>query len=144
RKTKTPTPHRARPERRGLLQVELRRQGVDAGSEGSSMSERIDRYEIVESMSRGAAGTVYKAMDASLKRLVALKLFAGDLASQLLARKLCEARLWSALGHPNLVSIHDVGESTEGSFVVMELPEGPTLEQLRGEAVAIPLGRRIF
>src|SRR5207253_9267076 len=48
------------------------------------------------------------------------------------------------LGHPNLVSIHDVGESTEGSFVVMELPEGPTLEQLRGEAAAIPLERRIF
>ncbi|HXC49459.1 MAG TPA: serine/threonine-protein kinase [Candidatus Limnocylindrales bacterium] len=109
------------------------------------MSERIDKYEIVEPICRGAAGVVYRAMDLRLKRPVALKVFSTGraLADELRARLLCEARLWSALGHPNLVSIHDVGEEQDGSYVVMELPEGPTLDQVLRESATIPLQQKI-
>ncbi len=109
------------------------------------MSERIDKYEIIEPICRGAAGVVYRAMDSHLKRLVALKIFStgGALADELRARLLCEARLWSALGHPNLVSIHDVGEEHDRSYVVMELPEGPTLDLVLRESAPIPLQQKI-
>ena len=109
------------------------------------MPQRIDKYEILEPICRGAAGVVHRAMDSKLKRVVALKIFSSEpeLTGELRSRLLCEAKLWSALGHPNLASIHDVGEEGGTSWVVMELPDGSTLDELTAERTAMPLEQKI-
>jgi TolB-like protein/tetratricopeptide (TPR) repeat protein/predicted Ser/Thr protein kinase len=92
----------------------------------------LSHYEIVEKLGEGGMGVVYKALDTRLKRFVALKVLppseTSDPTRQ--ARLLREARAASALNHPHIVILHDIGEQDDVHFIVMEYVEGRALNQL--------------
>jgi len=92
---------------------------------------RLGAYEIVSAIGSGGMGVVYRARDTRLDRSVAIKL-AGPRAGDHDARRrlLREAQHASALNHPNICTIHEVGESDDGPFIVMEYVEGQPLGAL--------------
>ncbi len=111
------------------------------GSPLSSIAERapalkpgdkVGNFEIVALIGRGGMGEVYRARDLRLKREVAIKTlppgFAGD--RDRIARFEREARAASALNHPNIVSVHDIGQDGSVSFIVSELVDGETLARV--------------
>jgi serine/threonine protein kinase len=96
---------------------------------------RLGAYEVLSSLGRGGMGEVYRARDSRLGREVALKVLNPELSSdsERLGRFEQEARAASALNHPNIVHIYDVGATDEIHFIAMELVEGTTLRQLLAE-----------
>ncbi len=98
---------------------------------------RIGKYEILSELGRGAMGTVYKARDPRLDRLVAVKMMSEELLieEEMRGRFQREAKSVANLQHPNIVTIFDFGElEGEGSpYIVMELLEGASLAQLMEE-----------
>src|SRR5205809_956414 len=97
-------------------------------------------YRIINKISRGGMGEVYKAEDTKLGRPVAIKLLPTETVQDAIARRrlLKEAQSASALNHPGIVTIHSVDEADGLDFIVMEYLEGETLKALinRGEAIA--------
>src|SRR6478735_5869921 len=99
--------------------------------------QRLGPYEIRDFLGRGGMGDVYLARDPRLGRDLAVKMLPAQAVEDDAAveRFMREARTASALNHPNVVTIYEIGESDRGRFIAMELIQGETLRALVGRAL---------
>jgi tRNA A-37 threonylcarbamoyl transferase component Bud32 len=117
--------------------------------EVSQSKPRLGRYEILEELGRGAMGIVYKGRDPKLDRLTAIKTirftddFDEDQAAKIREQFYREAEVVAKLSHPNIVTIYDVGEDLDLSYLAMEYLEGESLEAYARKEQLLPIRKTI-
>src|SRR5215475_449064 len=104
---------------------------------------KIGPYEILSPLGAGGMGEVYRARDAKLGREIAVKVLPASVADDRGRRQRFEqeARSASALNHPNILTIYDIGEADGALFIAMELVEGKTLRELLASGEPLPTKR---
>jgi serine/threonine-protein kinase len=104
--------------------------------------EKVGRYEVIETLARGGMGVVYKARDPLIDRVVAVKtlgLGLSPIEAQAFRKQFArEAKSAGRLSHPNIVTIHDMGESDDGAYIAMEFLEGRPLRDILDSGVVLP------
>jgi hypothetical protein len=110
-----------------------------------SAPERIGRYRVLEPIGRGGMGSVYRAHDPTLDRLVAIKVMAQDAeaGAEAKTRFLREAQSAARLNHPNIITVYELGEDQGRVFIVMELLEGDPLSRVISRVPTLPLRRKL-
>jgi len=109
--------------------------------------KKIGRYEVVQELGRGSMGLVYKAMDPKLNRLLAIKTvrfsdeFDADVVQEVRARFFREAEIAGRLAHPSIVTVYDVGEDQDLTYMAMEYLDGEDLEKHVKKDTLLPLRR---
>ena len=106
-------------------------QSYRAVARGRLIGQRLGSYEVLSLLGKGGMGEVYLARDSRLDRQLAIKVLPADVAEdpERLRRFVREAKAASALNHPNIATIHEIGESEGIHWIAMELVEGQTLEE---------------
>jgi predicted ATPase len=109
-----------------------------------SSGTKLGPYELIELLGTGGMGEVYRARDARLDRIVAIKILPAAFSADLerLHRFEREARSASALNHPNIVTIYELGQDRSCHYIAMELVEGKTLRELLGSSL-LPMRKAI-
>ena len=99
----------------------------------------LGRYQIESKLGEGGMAVVYRARDTLLERTVAIRVLAAEASDHNARRRLLEeARAASAINHPNICTIHEVGEAEGFAYIVMEYVEGGSLRDLAAEG-GLPL-----
>jgi tetratricopeptide (TPR) repeat protein len=108
------------------------------------IGKQVGPYEILEKLGAGGMGEVYRARDPRLGRDVAVKFLSGDAAQDRdrLRRFLGEARTVSGLNHPNIVTLHEIGDSQSGPYLVTEFVEGRTVRRMLAQG-PLPLAEAL-
>jgi serine/threonine-protein kinase len=110
----------------------------------TAQPRQISRYEVLGELGNGAMGVVYKARDPLIDRLVALKTIGVEAGADALAyrqRFFREARSAGGLNHPNIVTIHDVGESGDVAYIAMEFLGGQSLREILDSGTVLPMAK---
>ena len=99
------------------------------------IGRKISHYDVIEKLGAGGMGDIYKAQDARLHRMVAIKALTNASAGDTDRRRrfIQEAQAASALNHPNIITIYDIVSEDDSEYMVMELVVGKTLADLRSE-----------
>jgi len=107
---------------------------------GGLVGQVFGDFELTEELGRGGMGVVYKAIQRSLGRPVAVKLLLNEFISNpvMLTRFMAEARAAASLTHPNVISIYQISECPVGPYFVMEFIDGPSLEAFLNRTLPIP------
>jgi serine/threonine protein kinase len=110
-----------------------------------SAPERIGKYRVVEPIGRGGMGSVYKAHDPFLDRMVAIKVMVeeADVGTEARQRFLREAQSAARLNHPNIITVYELGEDRGQTFIVMELLEGEPLSRVITRIPPLPFRRKL-